>query len=158
MIIEQTIKVIWFNINLMITNRHVDRLHRHSCPHYWVVVDQPLQQVSPVLHLSLPLQLHTGVGAGSHLGLTPNPVELPVLTETVLGTVASSATAGTLVSVQRVLGATETYPAVRHRSQQDLPLLNEQLKVEPLGLVVAALSLSGPVPLRDGRSRRLSGV
>ena len=151
MIIEQTINVILFNINIMITDRH-------SCPHHWIVVDQPLQQVLPVLHLSLPLQLHTGVGAGSLLGLTPNPVELPVLTETVLGTVASSATAGTLVSVQRVLGATETYPAVRHRSQQDLPLLNEQLKVEPLGLVVAALSLSGPVPLRDGRSRRLSGV
>ena len=147
MIIEQTINVILFNINIMITDRH-------SCPHHWIVVDQPLQQVLPVLHLSLPLQLHTGVGAGSLLGLTPNPVELPVLTETVLGTVASSATAGTLVSVQ----SSETYPAVRHRSWQGLPLLNEQLKVEPLGLVVAALSLSGSVPLRDGRSRRLSGV
>ena len=82
----------------------ISRLLSHSGPHYWVVVDQPLQQVSPVLHLSLPLQLLTGGGARSLLtaipGLTSDPVELPVLTETVLRTIASFPATGTFVGLQ----------------------------------------------------------
>ena len=82
----------------------ISRLLSHSGPHYWVVVDQPLQQVSPVRHLSLPLQLLTGAGARSLLtaipGLTSDPVELPVLTETVLRTIASFPATGTFVGLQ----------------------------------------------------------
>ena len=89
------------------------RLSRHCSPHHWVVEDQPLQEISPVLQLGLPLQLLTGdwvqyLTCGLSLLLASHSVELPVLTEAVLGTVASSPAPGTLVGLQRVLGAAQT--------------------------------------------------